>query len=165
MSDLFFVYFCLHICIHYSLMAFMKCEGAFSNIVFQKMICHKSQIYLCNSVGHGCRCLFQILCFRKLFATRATFMIFVSFNTIFMDVFSQKKPEKQKKLWKNLVRKKIKRTLFLQTLEIPKKLLQIYCYQNFCSNALTVTLFKSYLSNSNFVKKLLKSYCSNLLLQ
>ena len=46
-------------------------------------------------------------------------------------------------------------------LKIRKKLLQIYCYQNFCSNALTVTLFKSYLSNSNFVKKLLKSYCSN----
>ena len=136
MSDLFFIYFCIHICIHYSLMAFMKCEGAFSNIMFQKIICHKSN-----------------------------FMIFVSFNIICMDVFSQKKLEKMKKVRKNLVRKKIKRTLFLQTLEIPKKLLQIYCYQNFCSNALTVTLFKSYCSNSNFVKKLLKSYCSNLLLQ
>ena len=70
-----------------------------------------------------------------------------------------------KKCGKFRRKRKIKRTLFLQTLEIRKKLLQIYCYQNFCSNALTVTLFKSYCSNSNFVKKLLKSYCSNLLLQ
>ena len=62
MSDLFFIYFCIHICIHYSLMAFMKCEGAFSNIVFQKIICHKSHIYdlwVCNSAGHGCRCFLK----------------------------------------------------------------------------------------------------------
>ena len=40
-------------------MAFIKCEGAFLNIVFQKMICHKSDIYLCNSAGNGCRCFFK----------------------------------------------------------------------------------------------------------
>ena len=136
MSDLFFVYFCLHICIHYSLMAFMKCEGAFSNIVFQKIICHKSNIYDF--------CVFQ----------------YYFYGCVFLE-----KTRKIEKSAEKFSKKKIKRPLFLQTLEIPKKLLQIYCYQNFCSNALTVTLFKSYCSNSNFVKKLLKSYCSNLLLQ
>ena len=137
MSDLFFVYFCIHICIHYSLMAFMKCEGAFSNIVFQKMICHKSHIYLCNSTGHGCRWFSNIM-FQKIICHKSKIYDFCVFQYyLYGCVFLEKK---------------IKRTLFLQTLEIPKKLLQIYCYQDFCSNALTATIFKSYLSNSNFVK-------------
>ena len=95
---------------------------------------------------------------------RFKFTYLVCINSFFHigNTVSQKIEKSAEKLEEE---KKIKKTLFLQTLEIPKKLLQIYCYQNFCSNALTVTLFKSYCSNSNFVKKLLKSYCSNLLLQ
>ena len=95
-----------------------------------------------NGLHELWRCFFKYCVLKKWFATRVTFMIFVF---VILQVFFQ--------------------TENLQTLEIRKKLLQIYCYQNFCSNALTVTLFKSYCSNSNFVKKLLKSYCSNLLLQ
>ena len=134
MSDLFFVYFCLHICIHYSLMAFMKCEGAFSNIVFQKIICHKSNIYDF--------CVFQYY--------------------FYGCVFLEKTRKIEKSVEKFSKKKRLRSHFFCRHW---KKLLQIYCYQNFCSNALTVTLFTSYLSNSNFVKKLLKSYCSNLLLQ
>ena len=39
-------------------------------------------------------------------------------------------PEKLKKSAENFEEKKL-RGSFLHTLEIPKKLLQIYCYQNF----------------------------------
>ena len=40
-------------------------------------------------------------------------------------------PEKLKKSAENFVEKKLRGFFFLQTLEIPKKLLQIYCCQNF----------------------------------
>ena len=43
-------------------------------------------------------------------------------------------------------------------LEILKILLQNYCYQSFLQVSSKVTVFKNYLSNSNFMKKLLKYY-------
>ena len=43
-------------------------------------------------------------------------------------------------------------------LEILKILLQNYCNQNFLQVSSKVTVFKYYLSNSNFIKKLLKYY-------
>ena len=43
-------------------------------------------------------------------------------------------------------------------LEILKILLQNYCNQNFLQVSSKVTVFKYYLSNCNFIKKLLKYY-------
>ena len=71
-----------------------------------------------------------------------------------------------KKCGKFRRKRKIKRILFLQTLEIRKKLLQIYCYQNFCSNALTVhfskvTAVTVILSKSYWKVTAVTFYCSN----
>ena len=48
--------------------------------------------------------------------------------------------------------------LCAKILEILKILLQNSCYQNFLQVSSKVTILKDYLSNSNFMKKLLKYY-------